>query len=232
MRLALGLLLLPTAAVSFLAAAKALGSIASHPRTTLDFLYGFLGYAILHFLFFKPLRIYVFAHELTHALAAWLGGVAVYGFHVGKQEGKVELSSSNTFIALAPYCIPLYALAVVVGYRVFLWYAGQSVPSPSSPSLFLVVMGAALAFHILMTADTFWGRRQPDLLQAGGMVFSLSIIAIANSLLLIVALKIFFPSLVSVARGATDILQGTLAFWGPIIGAVRAFLDWFGHASS
>lgn len=213
MRLVVGLLLLPTAASALLAAAKAVGSIASHPRTTLDFLYGFFGYAALHFLFFKPLRLYVLAHELTHAAAAWMSGARVRRIHVGKEEGKVELDRSNAFIALAPYCVPLYALGVLLAYRAVLWKAGSPGMSVYAHGLFLSAMGAALAFHLLMTGDTLWGVRQPDLAQAGGVVFSLATIGLANSVVVILALKLLFPRLVEAGPRLVDILLGTLAFW-------------------
>src|SRR5262245_15425951 len=50
----------------------------------------------------KPMLIYVFGHELTHALWAWLFGGRVKKFKVTSKGGHVVISKSNFLIVLAP----------------------------------------------------------------------------------------------------------------------------------
>ena len=61
----------------------------------------------------KPMWIYVFGHELTHALWTWLFGGQVKKMKVTSDGGHVVISKTNFVIALAPYFFPLYAVLVV-----------------------------------------------------------------------------------------------------------------------
>ena len=63
----------------------------------------------------KPMWIYVFGHELTHALWTWLFGGQVKKMKVTSDGGHVVISKTNFLIALAPYFFPLYAVLVIVG---------------------------------------------------------------------------------------------------------------------
>src|SRR3977135_2329591 len=74
------------------------------------FFAGVFSYFAFQWAFFRPIRTYVFGHELTHAIATWMSGGKVKHFHVSKKGGHVKVSKSNAFIALAPYIIPLYSL--------------------------------------------------------------------------------------------------------------------------
>src|SRR6266567_4585006 len=73
----------------------------------------------------KPLRLYVFGHELTHALSTWAFGGKVKKFKATPNGGHVVVSRSNFVIALAPYFFPLYAALVagcfIVGHLVWGW---------------------------------------------------------------------------------------------------------------
>ena len=83
------------------------------PEGSFYFIAGMAGYFAFQWVFFRPIRTYVFGHELSHALAAWLSGAKVKHFHVSKKGGSVTVSKSNFFVALAPYILPFYALILV-----------------------------------------------------------------------------------------------------------------------
>ena len=51
----------------------------------------------------KPMWLYVFGHELTHALWTWLFGGQVKKMKVSSEGGHVVVSKTNFVIALAPY---------------------------------------------------------------------------------------------------------------------------------
>ena len=153
--------------------------------------------------------IYVFGHEFTHVLAAWSIGAEVHGMEVRSDGGHVDLSRSGAFISLAPYCVPIYTVLVVVGYRLLQWLA----PDRLGLGGFLALMGATLAGHLFMTAECLWQRRQPDLAAAGGMVFSLAVIALCNGLLVMGLSKALFPQAVAVAGPLRQVLHLSAGFW-------------------
>jgi hypothetical protein len=131
----------------------------------------------------RPMWLYVFGHELTHALCAWCFGAKVSGFRVARSGGEVRLSKSNAFIALAPYFLPIYAViwsVLVAGVR---FTAG---PSDWLAPVFHAGLGMSYAFHVTMTA-VILRVRQPDLV-GEGFLFSWSVIWFANALVLLLAL--------------------------------------------
>lgn len=231
LRLLLGVLLLPLSGSLAWAAAKALAGVASGPAAASPFLGGMaltgvawlLGRHVLDPV--GPLGwcmrmarwAYVAGHELTHALAAWSSGGKVYAIHVEEKGGHVDLSESSAFVALAPYCVPFHALLVVAGYRLLTWVR----PEASAESLFLALMGAALAFHGLMTWETLTQVRQPDLTAAGGSVFSWALIAAANGLVVLVLLKALFPESVALAASLKGAGSEAWGFWAGAWGLVR-----------
>src|SRR2546426_8792033 len=64
----------------------------------------------------RPVLIYVFGHELTHALWVLLMGGRVSRFRVGRDGGHIVTDRNNFWIALAPYFFPLYALLAIGVY--------------------------------------------------------------------------------------------------------------------
>src|ERR1019366_7011458 len=105
-RLLVGLALMPSSALTLLAAGRALALLASRSSAAFPFLAGLL-LAMASWLFLRycaisdagPVgwagalsrRAYIFGHELTHALAAWSVGGSVLGFKVGETGGHVDL---------------------------------------------------------------------------------------------------------------------------------------------
>src|SRR6266849_5563378 len=69
----------------------------------------------------KPMWVYVFGHELTHALWTWLFGGKVKKFKTSSKGGHVVVTKNNFVIALAPYFFPLYALLVVAVFLAGHW---------------------------------------------------------------------------------------------------------------
>lgn len=216
-RLLVGLALLPSAAISLFTAAKTLGLLAAHSRPAAPFLAGIVLCAFVRiFLDFRRScvgvvlrRLYVLAHELTHVLAAWAQGGRVHGFEVGDQGGHVDLSHSNALIALAPYFVPLYTVVVVFVYRLLLWYS----PHLGWNEAYYFLMGLTLSFHLIFTFDSLFNHEQPDLTAAGGAVFSISLIGLANGLSVLLLLKTLFPQAVSLKGGLSQIVLTTIFFW-------------------
>lgn len=188
----LGLALAPAALAAAWATALALGPALGRFSHTAPLLGGALACLALHG-FGRGRRLYVAAHELTHALAAVLVGVKVRRISVRKTGGYVLLDSTNAFISLAPYFVPFYTLAVSAAY----WTASCFWPLAAYRQWFLGAAGFTLAFHLLHTADILTGPVQSDLRKAGGALFSLPLLVLLNCLAFAAALRLLFPGLLS-----------------------------------
>ena len=184
----LGLVLaVPTVSV-WLGLFRLIRSLPFYPSVAYSTLVGAATYLLLHFLFRKPMTAYVFGHELTHAAAALLSGYKVKSLYVSEKGGEVELSDSNVFVALAPYCVPLYTLLVLLAYGLVRQYA--ALPSP--PLWVGFGIGLTLTFHGALTIHSL-RQGQPDL-RHGGTFFSLVMIVFSNGLALALVLKTLFSS--------------------------------------
>lgn len=204
----------PAALAAAWATAAALGPALARINVTFPLLAGALAGLLLH-LTGRGRRLYVTAHELTHALAAVSTGVRVRKISVKKQSGYVLLDSTNAFISLAPYFIPFYTLAAAAAWRGagLFWDAAHLRP------WFVGAAGFTLAFHLLHTADILSGPVQSDLKKAGGPVFSLPLLLLLNCLGLAVALKLLFPELLSLKAYTRQVLDAQAAAYRHLFAA-------------
>ena len=123
----------------------------------------------------RPMLLYVFGHELTHALWTWLFGGRVTKFKASARGGQVVVSKSNFLIVLAPYFFPLYAVLVVAVFAL-----GQlSLDWPRQPVWFHLLLGAAYSFHLTLTLHILQ-TRQTDI-TSQGWLFSAVVIFTATS---------------------------------------------------
>jgi hypothetical protein len=135
----------------------------------------------------RPVLLYVFGHELTHAVWIWLMGGRVSQFRVGREGGHVVTNRTNFWIALAPYFFPLYSiLAIALFGALSLFYNMQ----PYGRLLYAVV-GATWAFHLTFTVWMI-PKNQTDL-RDHGTFFSLVVIYLMNLVLLCIMLIIASP---------------------------------------
>ena len=197
-----GIALAPAALAAAWATAATLAPAMGRFSVTFPLLCGALACLLFHW-GGRGKRLYVTAHELTHALAAMFSGVRVRKISVKKNSGYVLLDSTNAFISLAPYVIPLYTLAVAAGY----WLAGRFWNAAPFRPWFLAAAGFTLAFHLLHTADILAGPVQSDLKKAGGAVFSIPLLLLLNCLGLAAALKLLFPDLLNARAYITSVLE-------------------------
>jgi len=135
----------------------------------------------------RPLWIYVFGHELTHAIWVYLMGGRVHRFQVSKEGGHILTDKTNTWIALAPYFFPIYSLLVMGIYGV----AALFTDVAPYRQLLYAALGATWAFHLSFTCWMI-PKGQPDLTY-GGTFFSLVLIYLLNLALLAVLLIIASP---------------------------------------
>lgn len=126
----------------------------------------------------KFLYTYVLGHELTHAIFIFLCGGKVSGFKVTPDGGYVITNKTNVLIALSPYFVPFWTCIVLATSfitRIF-------VQIPNHDEILYFLIGFTWTFHL---AWTIWmiPRDQPDL-KENGSFFSLTVIYLANILLL------------------------------------------------
>jgi len=132
----------------------------------------------------KPMWVYVFGHELTHALWTWLSGGRVRKFKATSEGGHVVISKSNFLITLAPYFFPLYVAIVVLVFM-----AGHLIWGWTSYLVwFHLLIGAAYSFHLTLTCHTL-RTRQSDITQQG-YLFSAVIIWLGNVAVLLLGVPL------------------------------------------
>ena len=132
----------------------------------------------------RPMLVYVFGHELTHALWVWIMGGRVTRFRVGREGGHIVTDRNNFWIALAPYFFPLYSL-IIIGV-----YGGLGLFLDVQPygRLLYALIGVTWAFHFTFTCWMI-PKKQTDLTDHGTF-FSLVVIYLMNLLLLSVMLAL------------------------------------------
>ncbi len=205
----LALVLLPTAVLTFAETVRILLSVLGRLDMAVSFIMGILIYAGIHYGYYNFSRPYVFAHEMTHALAALLCGCRIKDVSVGQESGYVKMDRCNAFVVLAPYFVPAY---VVLAAGIYL-IADLFVNLQPYRQVFLFVIGFFTAFHFVQTFKTLFEADQPDLKLAGGKVFSVVMITLANLVVLALVLKALFPEAVSLVQGGKNVLTGTVNVW-------------------
>lgn len=152
--------------------------------------------------FVMPWRVtlYVFGHELTHAVVVLLMGGKVSAMSVRRDGGHIIASKINTWIALAPYFVPIYSVIAVAIYGIAscFWEV-----SPYLPALY-VALGFTWTFHITFTLAMI-PKGQTDLTY-GGNFFSLLVIYVMNLLVMSALVILAMPGQGGFAHFVQDIL--------------------------
>lgn len=138
-------------------------------------------------LFHLPPRIYVLAHEFTHALFVKLCGGRIHRIAVGRDSGYVESDRTNFLITLAPYLFPFYAFAWSIACLAII----LTLHPRHLDTVFWIGLGVGLGYHWTMTGRMLM-TRQSDF-SSQGYLFSLVLIILTNLALLLGAL-LLLPS--------------------------------------
>jgi hypothetical protein len=143
---------------------------------TLGALFGYLTYNyLIHG------RLHVIFHEQRHRLLSNLVGNREKSFNVDENSGSFEYAYSkhtahmNTFIALAPYCLPMASIVLTI----IAAFIGQGTSGPM-----LLALGFGLAFDISGTLRDI-GPHQSDLSNIrGGYKVAFGYVIIMNAVIL------------------------------------------------
>jgi hypothetical protein len=209
----IAILLLPVCVGAAMALWKVLRACGSADTTWIPFLAGAACWCVIFFLLPKPMWIYVFGHELTHALWTWLFGGQVKKMKVTSSGGHVVISKTNFIIALAPYFSPLYAFMIIVifavGHRIWNWQ--------NYFVYFDLLVGAAYAFHVTLTFHALQ-TRQTDI-TSQGYLFSAAVIFLGNACVLLLGIPLLTAKIG---------LFNALGWWFEAIGEIFQWLQkWF-----
>lgn len=201
----IALILLPITLLIVLEDLRILLGVLEHLGAAISFVLGAAVYAGIHYRYYKFSRMYVFIHEMTHAIAAILCGIRIKEVHIGKESGYVKMNRTNAFVVLAPYFVPGYVVLLAMLYLLL----GFFMDLTPYRQIVLFGVGFFMAFHFIQTFHTLWEADQPDLKLAGGKFFSCVSIVLANMLVLALVLKILFPQEVFLVQALQRIMFQT-----------------------
>jgi hypothetical protein len=153
----------------------------------------------------RPVVVYVFGHELTHAIWVWLMGGRISRFHISRDGGHVVTTRTNFWIALAPYFFPIYSILSIGAYGIATVFTNVQ---PLGPLLYAAI-GVTWAFHFTFTGWMIT-KNQTDL-RDQGTLFSLAVIYLMNLLLLSIMLIVASPQITFATFGA-DLLTNVADF--------------------
>ena len=204
----IAVLLLPVCVGAAMALLKVLHACGSADTTWIPILAGAACWTVIFLLLPKPMWIYVFGHELTHALWTWLFGGQVKKMKVTSSGGHVVISKTNFLIALAPYFFPLYAVIVIGVFAVGRFFWGWPLV------WFHLLAGAAYAFHVTLTFYTL-KTRQSDI-TSQGYLFSAVVIFLGN-----VCVLLFGIPLLTARVG----ILNSLGWWAESTGMIFHWLQ-------
>jgi len=183
----IAILLFPACVGEGWALGKVLKACGAADTTWVPILAGAGCWLAVYVLLPKPMLLYVFGHELTHAIWTWLLGGRVKKFKVSSKGGHVVVTRSNFIVALAPYFFPLYAILVVLVFLAGHWIWNWQ----HFTSWFHLLLGAAYSFHITLTWHIL-KHNQTDITDQG-YLFSAVIIFLGNAGLLLIAIPLLAP---------------------------------------
>ncbi|OEG71807.1 hypothetical protein ATZ36_12635 [Candidatus Endomicrobiellum trichonymphae] len=148
---------------------------------------GILCYVVFQVILYKPMKTYVFGHELSHAIAGILSGARIKKFNIRKESGSIVLTKDNVWITLAPYFFPIYTYIVIIIYIFLGWF----VNIKQFYGYFLFLAGFSIAFHVALTTYIL-SIEQSDL-RIYGTFFSYIIIFMANIAVFVLLAALVFP---------------------------------------
>lgn len=168
--------------------------------------YGAGAWLLIFFLLPKMLLVYVFGHELTHALWVWAQGGRVSAFKVTREGGYIIADRRDFLVSLAPYFFPLYSILAIGIYAAAGWF----YPAVwDYPKYLFAAVGLTWAFHFTFTCWMI-PKKQTDLL-LHGTFFSLVVIYLANLLVLAVLFVAACPQ-ITWARLGRDFVRNAEDF--------------------
>lgn len=169
------------------------------------FILGALAYSVLHLVFVKLDFLYVFGHELAHAVATFFSGGKVKGMKVSSRGGSIKTTTPNLFVALAPYLIPGYTVFIALLYFLLSFF----IDVDRFSGIFIFLIGFTLMFHLSYTAQSI-REKQSDLIKSG-YLFSMFFLYIVNLVIVFAVISFLFN--VSFVNFLSEAYEGSKQFY-------------------
>ncbi len=179
-------------------------------KSVIPLFLGTLAYPLVQTVLPKPMKLYTFAHELTHAITSMIFGGKVKQLRIHRTCGNVVVTKSNFVVVLAPYFFPFYAVIVLILWHIISLYIGQEKTIYYYP-WYMFVLGLTIGFHLVMTWYAI-NIGQPDIKQTG-IMFSLVFVLLSNCLFITLILKLIAYNNVSLKTFVVDITSFQIKFW-------------------
>ena len=215
----LGLLLVPACVAATRAVLKlilALRPLEGFSFSAWSFVGGFVFFVMLYLLLPAPMKIYVLAHELTHALWGIAMGARASKLRASADGGSVTLSKTNVLITLAPYFFPLYTVLLLITYLVCAHFFDLRAYRP----VWYALLGVTWAFHLVFTLHAL-RQRQPDIMEHG-RIFSWTLIYLINMLTLGVWICVLAaPTLADFGQRLLNELKWVLEEYAALMDVIR-----------
>ncbi len=193
---------------------RMLSGFSIESKIELFFMIGFVAYLIVHMVFYKPVFIHVMAHELTHALWAFLFGGKTKKLEVSSGGGRVLISKTNFLITLAPYFFPLYT---------FLFSIVFAIAQDRYRPYVAFFVGASLSFHIALTLYSLRSS-QSDLREDSDIFFSLSFVTFMNLVVLAMILSLISDK-ISFGDFMKEMFTGTVRITAGFFGWINRVIS-------
>ncbi len=133
-----------------------------------------LGLLCIRFTRHILLPLYVFGHELTHAIFVFFCYGKVSAFNASADGGYIIANRANILVSLSPYIFPFWTIAFALIYGITSIFTNLT---PVLPYFFLLY-GASWCFNLFWTVWMI-PLGQSDL-SSNGTFFSLTLIYLAN----------------------------------------------------
>jgi hypothetical protein len=158
----------------------------------ISFWIGVLSYIAFQVVLYKPIKTYIFGHEISHAIAGILSGAKIKKFNVGESSGSVALTKDNIWITLAPYFFPIYTLVIIIVYVCLGWF--MDIKQLYGYYLFLI--GFSVSFHLALTVYIL-SIEQTDL-KVYGTFFSYVVILAVDIVMFTLLAALAFENAISI----------------------------------
>ena len=194
----IGLLLLPACWVTLETFFVIFDHAAKHTEfwRNAEFWYFGIGVAMWLVLFFGArsrlmLLFYVAGHEWTHALFVLICRGNVAKVHISAEGGHILTNRNNFLISLSPYFFPFYSAVVIAiwGFAEWVFVDFQ----PEHLRYLFWAIGFTWCHHLTFTIWMATRQDQPDL-DHNGRLFSFSLIALVNTLIIVSMLIVASPA--------------------------------------
>ncbi|MDR1663028.1 MAG: hypothetical protein LBR59_01275 [Endomicrobium sp.] len=158
----------------------------------IPFWVGVLSYIAFQVVLYKPIKTYIFGHEISHAIAGILSGAKIKKFNVGKSSGSIVLTKGNIWITLAPYFFPIYTLGIIAVCLCLGWF----IDIKQLYGYYFFLVGFSVSFHIALIVYIL-SIGQPDL-KVYGTFFSYVVILAVNIVVFALLIALVFKDAVSI----------------------------------